>query len=124
MFKLQRIEPVVLAGHIQHSRPRIQVTLRTAMVRSTISRSLVVLRAGAWCRHRRWIEIRDFPRIDGVANIEYTNAGFKIAAYQRRGISFVIDAAIVTAVGEARKASEIWDYRGTVGGKVDLMPHL
>src|SRR5580700_10597409 len=124
MFKLQRIDPVVLARYIQHSRPRIQVTLRTAVVRSTVSRELVVLRAGAWCRHRRWIEIRDFLRIGGIANIEHTNAGFKIAAYQRRGIIFVIDAAIVTAIGEARKASKIWDYRGTVGGKVDLMPQL
>src|ERR1700722_6134724 len=124
MFKLQRIEPVVLARYVQHSRPRIQVTLRTAVVRSTVGRSLIVLRAGAWCRHRRWIEIRDFLRIGGIANIEHTNAGFKIAAHQRRRISLVIDAAIVTAVGEAGKASEIWDYRGTVGGKVDLMPHL
>src|SRR4029453_10796565 len=109
MRELQRQKAVVLARCPQRSEVDVEMHLRrapvgTARLLGGTLRDVIGARTDV--RGGRGVVIRDLPRPDRIADIEYAYARIQIAANQCGGPSLVVHAAVMAAVQEACKAQK------------------
>src|ERR1700722_3463785 len=61
-----------------------------------------------------WIEVRNFRRPFRITNVEYTKAGVEHATGEGRRVVSIVDATIVTTVGEYRQPYDVRKDQGAV----------